>query len=63
MPKYQPPTPEAIMRARRLAGHTQPEAARKVFVSHRTWQAWEAAVNGMPAGLFELYLIKTRGAK
>ena len=56
------PTPAQIMQARRKAGHTQPEAAATVYVCHRNWQAWEYAKHKMPAGLFELYLIKT-GAK
>lgn len=56
---YKSPASEAVVSARAVAGHGQKKAAHLVSVSLRTWQAWEYGQNEMPAGLFELYLIKT----
>lgn len=58
------PKPDEIVAARNAAGHTQTEAAGVVYVTLRTWQAWESEAQGdndrrMPPGLWELYLIKT----
>ena len=53
------PLAPAIRSARHAAGLTQTEAAVLVHASLRTWQQWEAGVRGMPAGLFELFMIKT----
>lgn len=56
------PTPQQIRKARERAGHTQTQAAAVVHVALRTWQSWEdegQSRRDMPAGLWELYLIKT----
>jgi DNA-binding XRE family transcriptional regulator len=45
--------------ARAAACHTQQQAADTVRVARRTWAAWEAGINPMPAGLWLLYLILT----
>jgi putative transcriptional regulator len=54
-----PPDAWRIAKARERAGHSQSQAARVIYVSVQAWQKWEQAVNRMPPGLFELYLIKT----
>lgn len=58
--KAQSPKPTAIRRARLAAGLTQTEAAQVVRASLRGWQQWEAGDRAMPAGLFELFMLKTR---
>ena len=58
-PKAQSPKPTAIRRARLAAGLTQTEAAQAVRASLRGWQQWEAGDRAMPAGLFELFMLKT----
>ena len=55
-----PPTPEAIVAARKAAGLTQAEAAAIVHrPSYRTWQDWERGRAKMPLDAWELFLIKT----
>jgi len=53
------PLPDAVRAARTWAEMTQTEAARTVLASLRAWQQWEAGDRAMPAGLFELFMIKT----
>ena len=54
-----PPTPDAIRAAREAAGHSQRQAALTLAVAPRTWQFWEDAQRGMPAGKLQLYLLLT----
>ena len=55
-----PPTPEAIVAARKAAGLTQAEAAAIVHrPSYRTWQDWERGRAKMPLDAWELFLVKT----
>lgn len=55
---YSNPKPEAIIEARSKALLTQAAAAKLVRVSTITWKKWEAGEYRMPAGLWELFLIK-----
>ena len=49
-----------IIKARRAdLGLTQTQAATCVHAARRTWQDWEAGKAKMPAGLWELFNIKT----
>jgi len=57
--KLESPTRAAIKQARDNAGLTQTNAALTVQASLRTWQQWEAGDRKMPAGLFELFMLKT----
>jgi DNA-binding transcriptional regulator YiaG len=59
-PKPHNPKPDAIRKARLAAGLTQTEAAHAVSASLRGWQQWEAGDRGMPPGLFELFMLKTK---
>ena len=53
---YWPPLdPSEPGESRRLAGHTQAQAALSVGVAPRTWQDWEAGIATMPPGLLLLY--------
>lgn len=52
------PTVEEIKERRADAELTQAEAAEMVYVSPRTWRAWETGQNPMPAGLYELWVRK-----
>ncbi len=52
------PTHTQIIEARKLAGHTQSEAASAVHAGLRTWQQWEAGDRGMSLAVWELYLLK-----
>jgi DNA (cytosine-5)-methyltransferase 1 len=57
-----PPSATNVFAARAAAGMTQTEAAAVVHAALRAWQAWEAQGKNrrqMPAGLWELYLLKT----
>lgn len=57
------PTPQQIETARRNASLTQKQAADLVGVKLITWQRWEgktARKTAIPAGLWELFLIKTK---
>ncbi len=53
------PTPAEVRAARAAVNMTQSEAGMVVHVQMRTWQAWELGQNPMPAGLWELFLLKT----
>lgn len=53
------PSPADVRAMREDAGLTQKEAAAEVYVDLRTWQKWEGAERTMPAGLWELFLLKT----
>lgn len=60
-PDLTPPTTREIRAARRLFGHTQPQAAAIVGAGFRTWQHWEAPENSkdhhnMPRVKFDYYL-------
>ena len=62
-----PPTPAEVLAARKAARLTQPEAARLVNVTRRTWAAWEAPRSSPHArtphpGTWELFRIKTNQA-
>lgn len=66
MSELKPPTPAQIRAAREAAGLTQTQAATLVHVALRTWQHWEEPRGGdgareIPLGLWELFLIKTKG--
>lgn len=55
-----PPTPEAILAARKDAGLSQAQAAAVVHrPSYRTWQDWERGRARMPTDAWELFLLKT----
>lgn len=58
-----PPSAAEIREARHAVGHSQQSAANLVHVQLRTWQLWEAGTTNMPAGLWELYGIKTQRAR
>jgi len=53
------PTPQAVRDARRAAGLTQEQAGATIGRARRAWQDWELGNRRMPAGLFELFQIKT----
>lgn len=60
------PTPEEVRAAREAAGLTQTQAAEVVRGTLRAWQGWEAPAGQADArrmhpGLWELFLLKTRG--
>ena len=49
----------AQLRTLRMAyGATQQDAADMVHVTVRAWQHWEAGKRAMPAGMWELFVIK-----
>ena len=52
------PTPNAICTLRASLEITQQEAAESVHVTLRAWQMWEAGQRKMPAGIWELCVIK-----
>jgi len=52
------PTPNAICNLRASLEITQQEAADSVHVTLRAWQMWEAGQRKMPAGIWELCVIK-----
>lgn len=52
------PTPDEVKIAREAAGLTQVEAARLIYVTERAWQRYEAGERQMPAGYWELFLLK-----
>jgi DNA-binding transcriptional regulator YiaG len=52
------PKPNAIRTLRASLGVTQQEAAESVHVTLRAWQMWEAGQRKMPAGIWELCVIK-----
>lgn len=58
-PQWPSPRPHMIRAARLRAGLTQSAAARLLRVSPWAVVRWERAVSRMPAGLFELLLLKT----
>jgi putative transcriptional regulator len=53
------PQPDQVKVARKTLGFTQKESANMVHCSLRAWQLWEAGDRTMPAGLWELFVIKT----
>lgn len=53
------PPPAEIRALRESAGLSQSAAAALVHVQLRAWQRWEAGDRAMPAGLWELFGIKT----
>jgi len=56
---YPTPTPEDVAAARDEAGMTQQQAAAVVHATREAWKSWEAGRRAMPAGLFELFCMKT----
>lgn len=50
-----------VKAAREHAGHTQEEAAKVIYGTKRTWEAWESPTEErfMHPGLWQLYLYKT----
>ena len=58
-PQWPNPRPHMIRAARLRAGLTQAAAARLLRVSPWAVTRWERASSRMPAGLYELLLIKT----
>lgn len=55
--------PELIIKARKDAGLTQPQAANLINSSVRAWQHWEAGDRAMKPAFFELFTIKIAGVK
>ncbi len=53
------PSAETIQEVRIQAGLTQRKAAELVWVSSRTWQAWEQGLRHMPPSTWKLFLILT----
>jgi DNA-binding transcriptional regulator YiaG len=53
------PSAEKIKITRKTLGFTQKESAEMVHASVRAWQLWEADDRKMPAGIWELFVIKT----
>ncbi len=53
------PSAEKIKITRKTLGFTQKESAEMVHASVRAWQLWEAGDRKMPAGIWELFVIKT----
>ena len=51
--------PQEIRSIRLNAGLTQKQAAIVCHVDLRTWCRWEAGDSAMPAGLWELFTLKT----
>jgi DNA (cytosine-5)-methyltransferase 1 len=58
---FSSPAPESIRQAREAAGLTQTQAAHLIHGTMRAWQEWEAGNRRMHAGLWELFIRKTRG--
>jgi putative transcriptional regulator len=56
------PAPSEIKAARKAADLTQTEAAELVHSTLRSWQDWEYGKYPIHAGLWELFLIKTKGS-
>jgi DNA-binding transcriptional regulator YiaG len=54
-----PPQPDQVKATRKTLGFTQKESAEMVHCSQRAWQLWEAGDRTMPAGIWELFVIKT----
>jgi len=54
------PNKDEIAEKRRSAKLTQEQAAALIHTTRRTWQAWEYGTSPMHAGLWELFLIKTK---
>lgn len=56
----QPPPPEMILAARKQAGMTQEEAAKRVHLStYRRWAEYERGAYNMDVARWELFLILT----
>lgn len=55
-----PPHPASVKEARKLAKHTQDEAAEVVHSTGRRWREWESGKHRMPPAAWELYLIRTQ---
>lgn len=53
------PQPDQVKLTRKALGFTQKESAEMVNCSLRAWQLWEAGDRAMPAGTWELFVIKT----
>jgi len=53
------PSADTIRAARDEAGMTQAQAAAVVHVAAISWKKWESGKVQMPAGLFELFCLKT----
>ena len=53
------PQPDQVKATRNALGFTQKESAEMVHCSLRAWQLWEAGDRTMPAGAWELFVIKT----
>jgi len=53
------PQPAQVKVTRKALGFTQKESAEMVHSSLRAWQLWEAGDRAMPAGIWELFVIKT----
>lgn len=53
------PTPDQVKNARVLAGQTQEEAAKTLYMAnYKVWQNYELGKRSMSIPLWELYLIK-----
>lgn len=54
------PTPARVLRARKRAQLTQPEAAELVYLAHAVrWSEYERGVHAIPKSTWELFLYKT----
>jgi putative transcriptional regulator len=61
--KIRAPRPATIRKARHRLGLTQTEAGFVINAKMRTWQDWEGGQRKMPRAKWDLFVIKTRGAK
>jgi putative transcriptional regulator len=52
------PSTDQIKITRKTLGLTKKESAKMVHSSLRAWQLWEAGDRAMPAGIWELFVIK-----
>ena len=56
------PTAFEVKRARERAALTQLEASRLVYVRLNSWQRYESGTREMHPAIWELFLMKARGA-
>lgn len=54
------PSTKQVKALRQAVQMTQEQAAAFVFVSTRTWQAWELGQNPMPIAMWEYWHLKVR---
>lgn len=59
-PRLPSPSPDRVREARKLAKHTQDEAAEVVHSTGRRWREWESGKHSMTPATWELYLLRTQ---